>query len=166
MKRNNIWFLTALIVACIFVVAPVTGTAHANDYGKAGVTHTNSYVGEDPYTSGCSRDAYIVRNSGVYDEHGNVLAIVQMWYSISCVTNWGVIKWNDGSAIGTQIDVWEYNDYAHRKCYPTACSTSTWYAGGLSPSWTDMVDGQNVTCVFGAVLKAGAVYAGSSGLCG
>ena len=32
-------------------------------------------------------------------------------------------------------------------------------------TWTDMVDGQNITCSFGAVLKMGVVYAGASGVC-
>lgn len=37
--------------------------------------------------------------------------------------------------------------------------------GSLFVLFTNMVDGQNITCSFGAVLKMGVVYAGASGVC-
>ncbi len=113
-----------------------------------------AYNSNDPYDSGCASGAYV---AGVeYIKAGNTtLATVENWYSPTCVTNWGQIEWPSGSSLSISI-MTASATLTPENCYPTSCSGL--YSGGLSPSWTDMVDGHNQVCVTGKAKYRGTIY--------
>ncbi len=141
----------------------------ANDPGPG-----NGQLGEianalssDPYTSGCSKGAYLAISGPIKDAGGNTLATVENWYSPSCVKNWARIVWSSGTNLQTFIKIYTPNNEAAAQCYPTECQG--YYQKGLSPSWTNMIDGQKLACAYGAVkTQSGAPYDTNSlkyGLC-
>ena len=125
------------------------GGSVSGSIGNAQSDKTANAVASDPYTSGCSKGAYLAISGPIKDASGNTLATVENWYSPSCVKNWARIVWSSGTNLQTFIKIYAPNNEDPAQCYPTECQG--YYPGGLSPSWTDMINGQKLACAYGAV---------------
>jgi hypothetical protein len=133
MKRRLFPLAAVALLLCMlfFIFSP--STAHADAL--------------DPYDSGCANTGYVA-NSGTLSVAGYVV-YAENWYSTGCNTNWAEIWWNGGSAVQTGVAIYGSSG---TRCYPTSCGFYTgasggYYTGGLSPSWTDMINGTEVTYV-------------------
>lgn len=106
----------------------------------------------DPYDSGCINQAYIANSGDVRTPSGTTFGHVENWYSWGCKKNWTLLY----------VSVEPSSDYAeihtkgvspinppppgsHRQCEPTNCAS--FYTGGRSPLWTDMIEGTDVACL-------------------
>jgi hypothetical protein len=144
------WKIFVVIAALLLVTTMPTfitsSSAHAAAR-SAKLAHPAiaAYDPNDPYDSGCSQGAYVAKH---YDfKYGSqTIATLENWYSPKCVTNWAQIEWPGGSSVQTFIVI---SANSTTQCFPTDCNSS--YTGGLSPSWTDMVDGHSTACAVGNV---------------
>ncbi len=147
MKRRLFSVAAAVLLLSALVFAFGTGTAHADS--------------NDPYDSGCANTGYPA-NSGSLSVAGYTV-YAQNWYSTGCNTNWALIWWTGGSAVQTRVEIYNSNEC---QSYPTGClcaGTNCLYSGGLSPSWTDMIDGTQ-TAYVSLVIKANGQTARSPNL--
>jgi uncharacterized membrane protein YhdT len=109
------------------------------------------HVGQDPYGSGCAAGAYMANSTTVY-KPGTTRAMftVENWYSPACVTNWAVMSWphsNMASFVDIHTSGWSQPGPSnHRQCYRTNCADT--YNGQAQPMWTNMIEGQDVACIF------------------
>ena len=164
MKKFNLLLAAIVLAAFSFNLSFEVGSAQAAGGGHPHIVvagypqtrHANAalYDPNDPHDSGCASGAYVAGVEHIYDNN-MLLATVENWYSPNCVKNWGQIEWTLGTALITNIETTS-NDYVREQCYPIDCSSG--YAGGLSPSWTDMVDGHNIICVTALVTYKGLFY--------
>lgn len=124
-----------------------------------------AYDPNDPYDSKCDtlpskdgRYAYIA-NGGSISVSGYTVH-VENWYSPRCNTNWARIWWNGGANVQTSVSI--DNEKGDTESYPT--NLFDLYKGGLSPSWTNMIDGSTEACVF-VTIKANGQLKNDWGWC-
>jgi hypothetical protein len=110
------------------------------------------YAGQDPYASGCSADARILKTATVG------LGRVENWYSPGCRTQWAV-EWWDGTTDVVNASV-KIASMDHESDYePTPfVQSQAMYAPqsgvGPGPQWTNMIDGTLAACVVAVVEKS------------
>jgi hypothetical protein len=122
------------VIGCLATAAPAAAQGDLND----------------PYDSGCINSAYIAHSGDLFDRFGTDFGHIENWYSWGCHTNWVLVVFNVRMT-GSKVDI-HTQGYAgsaantsHRQCYPTDCSST--YTGGVSPTWSDMIEGADVACV-------------------
>jgi hypothetical protein len=132
--------LTTATVAALMLVSLGAAPARANGDPN------------DPYDSGCVNTAYIANSADIHTIAGTTFGHVENWYSWGCKTNWALLfVYVEPSRDYIEIHTKGQSPYnppppgAHRQCEPTNCSS--FYTGGQSPLWTDMVEGQDVACL-------------------
>jgi hypothetical protein len=157
MKRfSSLIAILVTLTSLAFFSLPGTASAHTlQARSRTTTTHTTkmalhnrsseamhaNYDADDPQDSGCWNNAKWA-NWGSLSVGGYTVQAIN-WYSYSCNTNWVEISWNSGTAVQTQVGI--NDNYSSQQCYPTDCHS--YYTGGLSPSWTDMIDGTYTTYV-------------------
>jgi hypothetical protein len=137
--RQLAWSLVlALVLVGSLMVRPVLASA-------------STHVGQDPYASGCAVGAYMANSADVYKQgSSNVKFTVENWYSPACLTNWAVMTWprsNSAAFVEIHTKGWtQPSPSIHQQCYRTSCVDA--YTGQGKPMWTDMIEGQDVACIF------------------
>lgn len=144
--------LLLAVISCLAAAAPVGATSDPND----------------PYQSGCINSAYIAKSGDLYDPWGTDFGHIENWYSWGCHKNWVLVIFKV-KMYQSLVDI-HTSGYAgtaantvHRQCYPADCNSR--YTGGLSPTWSDMIEGYDIACVdvllYGADPRAPGGSAGT-----
>lgn len=159
MKKHVFVVLMALLIAFSALFTLGTGQAHAAGVGP--YTHkaltAATYDPNDPHDSGCWNSGAYVANVAYVMDGSTRLATVENWYSPSCIKNWGQIEWTSGTALSLNVGAYIKSNPSIYQCFPTNCAFGG-YNGGLSPAWTDMVDGHSAVRVYGDVVYKGNGY--------
>jgi hypothetical protein len=152
-------------------IAMVVGVLLAGLLVQAPAAHA-AYDSDDPVQSGCSQHAYVANTIDLHkyaDPSYPVVAHFQNWYSWSCNTNWAQVWWNStvgsDTITGINVEIHTRGDIGypvgvHKQCEPTSCTDI--YTGGLSPAWTDMIEGTDVACLTGFASWMGGGYGGGT----
>ena len=104
-----------------------------------------------PYASGCAAGAYLANSANVSKPgSSNIEFTVQNWCTPACVTNWAVMTWprsNRAAFVEIHTKDWMHPEpSSHQQCYLTSCVDA--YTGQGKPMWTNMIEGQDVACIF------------------
>ena len=172
MRRRIVFALFIVVTVMSLVGVWVVESAHA----------TYHLDPNDPKDSGCwdgqIADSSIAKkvNATALRYNGIWVADIYNWYSFKCKTNWVEIVYRTDMVNGTFIDIhpqgmkvaprlgtrqWKNNTRVdanagpQHQCYPTDCLS--WYKGRLSPSWSNMIDGTPVNCIYAGISHVSAV---------
>lgn len=140
---------TATLVAGLTAAAPASATtaATASTLSPCKASPSNTNCNDvDPYTSGCSTDAYTV-GWVAYDRGELGLGQIELRYSPSCKTNWS--RWpaaqNQGWSYQMYVlrdDGYKVNGVEHYTGEWNTCTTSGcqgWVEGHTTDFWSPMI---------------------------
>ena len=118
---------------------------------------TTGCYGIDPYASGCgtvetyNHISYVSTpfGTGLYGNVWVTYGYLTNYYSPWCIANWTIVSltttgYNQSVSIqDLQITTTDAKEHNEKMCYPNGCGGT--YPGPAWPTWTNMVDGTNIT---------------------
>jgi hypothetical protein len=142
-----------LVLGVVGIV--VSGAVLAGMAGPAAAAGCSgqSCNGADPYVMGCANDANSAGHTDYYDGSTGAYVHVDLMWSPSCQTNWGVASFDDGNPSWTQpvyivvVGTDPTNGPNNYNTYPYDYQ----YAGSGSPVWGNMV--YSPGCAFTSVTR-------------
>ena len=147
--------VTTMVPNCPSTVGTSKATPNCVPYPRC--TATGCY-NLDPYAEGCgtattyNHISYVQTSidEGIPGAGVVTYGYITNYYSSWCVANWAEVSvttagHNISIITDLQITTTDANKHNEEMCYPVKCNPFSFYTGTAYPSWTNMVDGTNMT---------------------